>query len=101
MSFAHNSAGENFLLRACRCWYDRLSLRETDQKYNFGGVIGRSVSNSDFFFCHVKVTGLHAKHDAAGAVRQQSGKAAGYCYIIGGDKFLCACSRDFTTLFPS
>ena len=55
-----------------------------DQKYQFGGTIGYGDSYLEFLFRHFKVFRLHAiLHDAAAAVRAQSGKRPGYCYIIG------------------
>ena len=52
--------------------------------FKFGGLIGYGNSCLDSVFRYSKVFRLHAKlHDAAGAVRSQSGKGPGYCYIIG------------------
>ena len=65
-------------------WDSRLSLREMDQKFLFGGTIGYGDPYLQFFFRHFKVFRLHAKlDDAAGAVRAQNGKGSGYCYKIG------------------
>ena len=84
MSFEHNSVRKNLFLSACFCWDSRLSLREMDQKFKFGGTIGYGDSYLEFLFRHFKVYRLHAKlHDGAGAVWAQSGKRRGYCYMIG------------------
>ena len=84
LSFEHNSARKNLFLRACFCLDSRLSLREMDQKFKFGGNIGYGDSYLEFLFRHFKVFRLHAiLHDAAGAVRTRSGKGPGYCYMIG------------------
>ena len=84
MSFEHNSFRKNLFLGACFCWDSRLSLREMDEKFEFGGTIGYGDSFLEFLFRHFKVFGLHAiLHDAAGAVRTQSDKRLGYCYMIG------------------
>ena len=84
MSFEHNSVRKNLLLSACFCWNSRLSLREMDQKFPFGGLIGCGNSYLDCVFRYSKVFRLHAiLHDAAGAVRAHSGKGPGYCYMIG------------------
>ena len=84
MSFEHKSVRKNLFLSACFCWDSRLSLRELDQKFKFGGTIGYGDSYLDSAFCYSKVFRLHAiLHDAAGAVRAHSGKWRGYCYMIG------------------
>ena len=84
MTFKHNSVRKNLFLSAYFCWDSGLSLREVDQKLNFGGLIGYRNSCSDSVFRYSKVFRLHAiLHDAAGAVRSHSGKGPGYCYMIG------------------
>ena len=84
MSFEHNSVGKNLFLSARFCWDSGLSLRAMDQKFEFGGLIGYGNSCLDSVFRDSKVFRLHAiLHDAAGAVRSQSGKGPGYCYMIG------------------
>ena len=40
MTFEHNSVRKNLFLSACFCWDSSLSLREMDQKFKFGGLIG-------------------------------------------------------------
>ena len=40
MSIEHNSVRKNLFLRACFCWKSKISLREMDQKFKFGGTIG-------------------------------------------------------------
>ena len=55
-----------------------------DQKFKFGGLIGYGNPCLDTVFRYMKVFRLHAiLHDAAGAVRSQSGKGPGYCYMTG------------------
>ena len=84
MSLENNSYRRNLFLSACFCWHCRLSLRETDQKFEFGALIGYGVSYLDSVFHYSKVFRLHAiLHDAAGAVRRHSGKGSGYCFMIG------------------
>ena len=84
LSFVDNSVRKNLFLRACFCWDSRISLREMDQKFKFGGTIGYGDSYLEFLFRHFKVFRLHAiLHNAAGAVRAHSGKEPGYCYMIG------------------
>ena len=78
LSFEHNSVRKNLFLIACFCWDSRLSLREMNQEYKFGGTIHYCVSYSEFFFQPFKVFRLHAiLHDFAGAVRVHSGKGPG------------------------
>ena len=84
LSFERNSVRKKLFLSACFCWNSRLSLREMDRKYKFGGTIGYGNSYVELLFRHFKIFRLHAiLHDAAGAVRAHSGKGAGYCYMIG------------------
>ena len=55
-----------------------------DQSFQFVGTIGYGNSYLEFLFRPFKLFRLHAiLHDAAGAVRAQSGKRPGYCYMIG------------------
>ena len=86
MSFQHKSIRKNFFLRACFCWDSRLSLREMEQKFKIGGNVGYGDSYLDSVFRYSKVFRLHALlHDAAGAVRLQTSKGPGYCYMFGRD----------------
>ena len=80
ISCEHNSARKSLFLSACFCWDCRLSLREMDQKFKTGGTIGYGESQLDSLFRYSKVFRLHAiLHDAAGAVRVQTGNGPGYC----------------------
>ena len=84
MSFEHNSVRKNLFLSACFCWNSSLSLREMDQKFPFGGLIGYENSCLDSVFRYSKVFRLHAiLHDAAVVVRAHSKKRPGCCYMIG------------------
>ena len=84
LSFEHNSVRKNLFLSACFCWDSKLSLREMDQIYKFGGTVGYGNSYLELLFRHFKIIRLHAiLHDAAGAVRAHNGKSPGYCYMIG------------------
>ena len=89
-SFEHNSVRKNLFLCSHSCWDSRLSLREMDQKFKFGGKIGYGDSYLDSVFRYSKVFRLHAiLLDAAGAVRLQTGDGLGYCYMIGGCHNCC------------
>ena len=84
MSFENNSVPKNLYLSAFFFWDSRLSLREMDQKIQFGESIGYGDSYLEFLFRHFIKFRLHAiLHDAAGAVREYSGKGLGHCYKIG------------------
>ena len=61
-----------------------------DQNFKFGGTIGYGDSYLDYIFRYSKVFRLHAiLHDAARAVRIQTGKWPGYCYMIGRGPNCC------------
>ena len=84
MTFEHNSVRKTLFLSAYFCWDSGLSLREMDQKFNFGGLIDYINSYLDSVCRYSKVFRLHAiLHDAAGAVRSHTGERPGYCYMIG------------------
>ena len=55
MSFEHNGVPKNLFLSACSCWDSGLSLREMDEKFKFGGLIGYGNSCLDSVFRHSKV----------------------------------------------
>ena len=100
MSFEHNSVCRNLFLSACFRWDSRLSLRELDQKFKFGGTIGYGDSYLDSVFRYSKVFRLHAiLHDAAGAVRLQTCKGPGYCYMIGRGPNCCLLGHVTRLLF--
>ena len=50
LTFEHNSARKNLFSSACFCWDSRLSLREMDQKFKFGGTIGYDDSFWSSYF---------------------------------------------------
>ena len=100
MTFKHNSGRKNLVLSACFCWDSGLSLREMDQKFKFGGLIGYGNSCLDSVFCYSKVFRLHAiLHDAAGAVRSHNVKGPGYCYMVGREPNSCLLSHVTGLLF--
>ena len=86
MTFEHNRVRKNLFvlfLSACFCWDSGLSLREMDQKFKFGGLIGYGNSYLDTVLRYSKVFGLRAiLHDAAGALRSHTGKGPDYCYMV-------------------
>ena len=71
-----------------------------DQKCILGGTIGNGDSYLEFLFRHLKLFRLHAVlHYAAGAVKAQSGKSPGYCYITGSGQKSCLLGRVTGLLF--
>ena len=53
-SFEHSRFRKNLFLSACFCWDSRLSVREMDQKFKFGGTIGYGNSYLEFYFVNSK-----------------------------------------------
>ena len=100
MTFEHNSVRKNKFLSACFCWDSGHSLREMDQKFKFGGLIGYVKSYLDSVFRYSKLFRLHALlRDAAGTVRAHSGKGPGYWYMIGRGPNSCLLGRVTGLLF--
>ena len=84
LPFRHNSARKNVFLSACYIWNDKVSLRELEQKFPLGGLLGYIDFYLDCILFFSKVFRLHAiLHDAAGTVRSHTGKGPGYCFMIG------------------
>ena len=99
-SFEHNNVRKNLFPSACFCWDSRHFSREMDQKIKFAGTIGYRDYYLDSVFRYTKVFGLHAiLHDAAGAVRLQTGKGPGYCYMIGRGPNCCLLGHVTRLLF--
>ena len=89
-TFRQNTARKILLLSACYIWNDRVSLREMDQKFPIGGLIGYGNSYLDSKICYSKVFRLHAiLNDAAGAVRLQTSKGPGYWYMTARGPNIC------------
>ena len=100
MSFEHNSVCKNLFLSACFCWDSRLSFRQMDQKFKFGGTVGYGDTYFDSAFRYSKVFRLHAiLHDTAGAVQIQTGNGPGYCYMVGRGPNCCLLGHVTVLLF--
>ena len=100
MTFKHNIVHKNLFLKAYFSWDCGLSLREMDQKFKFGGLIGYGNSCLGSVFRYSKVFRLHAiLNDAAGAVRTHSGKGPGYCYVFGRGPDSCLLGQVTGLLF--
>ena len=81
---------KNLFLGACYYWDGTISLRELDQKLLHGGKNGFRESYLDSVFRYSKVFRHFAiLHDAARAVRLQTGKVPGYSYMIGRGSNCC------------
>ena len=85
----HNSV-RKFFLSACYIRSDKVSLREMNEKFPFGGFIGYGNSYLDSILCYSKVFRLPAiLQDVTGAVRSHTFKGPGYCYMIGRGPISC------------
>ena len=82
--FRNNTVRKNLFLSVCHCLDPKISLREMNELYPHGGLIGYADSYLDSVLRYSKVFRLHAiLHDAAGAVYTEKRKGRGYCYMIG------------------
>ena len=91
---------KKIFLNACYIWNDKISLRDMDQKFLFGGLIGYGNSPLDSIICYSKVFRLHAiLQDAAGTVRSHTDKGPGYCFMIGQGTNFCFLGRVTGLLF--
>ena len=50
LSFEHNNVRKNLFLSACFCLDSGIILREMDQKFKFGGLVGYGNSCLDSVF---------------------------------------------------
>ena len=100
MTFEHNSVHKSLFSSACFCWDSGLFSRELDRKFKIGGLIVYGNSYLDSVFRYSKVFRQHAiLHVAAGAVRAQSGKGPGYCYMVGRGPISCLVAHVTRMLF--
>ena len=98
--FLHICTRKNLILSACSCSNGTISWREVDQKFLHVGKTGCGDSYLDSVLRYSKVFRLHATfHDAAGALRLQTDKELGYCYMIGQDPNCCLLSHVTGLLF--
>ena len=71
-------------MSVCHCLDPKMSLRERNDFYPHGGLIGYGDSYLDNVLRYSKVFRPHAiLHDAAGVVYTERRKGPSYCYIIG------------------
>ena len=68
--FSSNTKRKNLFLCTCIVLDPDINLKEMDQKFPFGGLIGYGNSCMDYFFANSKLFRLHAiLHDSAGSVK--------------------------------
>ena len=86
--FSSNTKRKNYFLCTCIVLEPNISLKEMDQKFPFGGLIGCGNSCIDYVFANSKFFRLHAiLHDAAGSVISTTHEGPGFCYDL--TRFLC------------
>ena len=77
--FSSNTKRKNLFLCTCIVLDPDINLKEMDQKFPFGGLIGHGNSCMDYFFANSKIFRLHAiLHDSSGSTTK---KGPGYCYV--------------------
>ena len=80
--FSSNTKRKNLFLCTCIVLDPDINLKEMDQKFPFGGLIGYGNSCMDYFFAKSKIFRLHAiLHDSAGSVKSTTTKGPGFCYV--------------------
>ena len=52
--FSSNTKRKNYFLCTCFVLVPNINLKEMDQKFPFGGLIGYGNSCMDYFFCEFK-----------------------------------------------
>ena len=73
--FSSNTKRKNYFLSTCFVLDQNINLKEMDQKFPFGGLIGYGKFCMDYFFANSKIFRLHAiLHDAAGNVNSTTYK---------------------------
>ena len=88
--FSSNTKRKNVFLCTCIVLDPDINLKEMDQKFPFGGLIGYGNSCMDYFFANSKIFRLHAiLHDSAGSVKSTTKKGPGYCYVAPSLPNLC------------
>ena len=77
--FSSNTKRKNYFVCTCIILDPNINLKEMDQKFPFGGLIGYGNSCMGYFFANSKIFRLHAiLHDAAGSVKSTTCKEPGY-----------------------
>ena len=83
MTFHQIRIVKNYFLFTSTVLDPNINLKEKDQKFAFGGLIGYGNSWMDYFFANSKIFELYAiLHDAAGSVKPTTHKGPGYWYVL-------------------
>ena len=78
-----NTKRKKYFLCNCIVLDPNINLKEMDQKFSFGGLIGYGNSCMDYFFANSNIFRLHAiLHYAAGSVKSTTYKGPGSCYVL-------------------
>ena len=81
--FSSNTKRKTLFLCTCIVLDPDINLKEMDQKFTFGRLIGYGNSCIDYFLEIQKLFRLHAiVHDATGSVKTTTYKGPGYCYVL-------------------
>ena len=81
--FSSNTERKKYFLCTCIVLDQNINLKEMDQKFSFGSLIGYGNSCMDYHCANSKFFRLHAiLNDAAGSVRSTTYKGPGYCYVL-------------------
>ena len=76
--FSSSTKRKNLFLCTCIVLDPDINLKEMDQKFPFGGLIGYGNSCMDYFFANSKIFRLHAiLDDSAGSVKSTTKKVLG------------------------
>ena len=76
--FSSNTKRKNLFLCTCIVLDPDINLKEMDQKFPFGGLIGYGNSCMGYFFAKSKTFRLHeVLHDSAGSVKSTTKKDLG------------------------
>ena len=80
-NFSSNTKRKKLFLCTCFDLDPDINLKEMDQKFLFGGLIGYGNSCMGNFFANSKIFRLHAiLHDSAGFVKSTKKKGPGYSF---------------------
>ena len=81
--FGTKSERQKYFLAACLLFDPKIDLNIALKLRPYGGTIGIENSSLDNYLKFSKVLRLHAiLHDAAGFVKEYSGKGPGYVYTV-------------------
>ena len=89
-AFPSNMKKKHLYLCTCIVLNPDINLKEMDQKFPFGYLIGHGSSCMDYFFANSKFFRLNAVLlDSAGSVKSTMKKGPGYHYVAPSLPSLC------------